>query len=43
MSENDELVCGEGIDHDVNEVYEDDEVIQWTCRRCGAEGWEDKA
>ena len=42
MSADDEPVCGEIFDHDEQVTFEDDEVTQWTCRRCGAEGWEDK-
>lgn len=38
-----EQECGNVYDHDTETVYEDDEIHQWMCRRCGAEGWEDKA
>lgn len=38
-----EGVCGETFDHDDHVVYEDDEVTQWLCYRCGAEGWYDTA
>ena len=34
-------VCGETYDHDEETTYEGDDVYQWTCRRCGAEGWEE--
>lgn len=36
-----EQECGYVYDHDAETTYEDADVIQWTCRRCGAEGWED--
>lgn len=43
MSEmEDEWVCGEAYDHDIYVVHDDHECIQWVCRNCGAEGWEDK-
>lgn len=29
--------CGYSYDHDIDEVIEG----HWTCRRCGAEGWDD--
>ena len=29
------------IGHDEETVYEDAELYQWNCKRCGAEGWED--
>lgn len=35
--------CGYTTDHETEMVYEDDEVEQYECRRCGAEWWfEDK-
>jgi hypothetical protein len=34
--------CGEDIDHDTDVVFEDDEIVQWVCRNCGGEGWDDK-
>jgi hypothetical protein len=37
-----EQECGVVIDHDVEELYEDDDVWQGVCRRCGAELFEDK-
>lgn len=37
----DEL-CGEAYDHEIDNYYEDDDVVQWTCASCGAEVWEDK-
>lgn len=40
--EPEEDVCGETYDHTTQEVYEDSEVVQWVCTRCGAEGFEDK-
>lgn len=39
----DESVCGETYDHDIEIMFEDDETLSWSCRRCGAEGWEDKS
>lgn len=36
-----EQECGFAYDHDEDVTYEDDELIQWVCRRCGAEGEED--
>lgn len=39
--ETDEDVCGETYDHDTETVYDGPDGYQWTCRRCGAEGWED--
>lgn len=36
-----EGVCGETFDHDTFTTFEDDEVYQWECSNCGAEGWED--
>lgn len=38
----DDLVCGESFDHDEVLDFEDDDLIQWHCRRCGAEGYIDK-
>ena len=43
MNDYDDDVCGESYDHEDEVVFEDDEVVQWICRNCGAEGWEDKA
>lgn len=42
MTEEDESICGESYDHDAETTYEDDEILQWICHNCGAEGWEDK-
>jgi hypothetical protein len=33
--------CGSSYDHDEVVTYEDATLIQWECRRCGAEGWTD--
>lgn len=33
-----EGVCGVDFDHDERVTYEDDELMQWECRTCGAEG-----
>lgn len=43
MSEIDpeDFVCGESFDHAERVTFEDEEVRQWMCDRCGAEGWED--
>lgn len=37
----DEVICGETIDHDEHLTYEDEDMTQWTCDRCGAEWQED--
>lgn len=34
--------CGESFDHDEEIVHDGPDTMQWRCRRCGAEGWEDK-
>lgn len=34
-------VCGETYDHDTYVTFEDEYGLQWMCRRCGAEGWEE--
>lgn len=34
--------CGYSYDHDEQIVYEDNEIIQWLCCECGAEGYSDK-
>lgn len=40
----DDFGCGESVqDHEQETVYEDDEIWQGTCTRCGAELWEDKS
>lgn len=41
IDDDDDDEC-ERLGHDDETVYEDEEVLQWTCRRCGAEGWDDK-
>ena len=40
MNVPDEAVCGETIDHDERLTYEDEDLLQWTCDRCGAE-WQE--
>lgn len=35
-------VCGETYDHDAVVTFEDDDIVQWMCRNCGAEGEENK-
>jgi rubrerythrin len=39
----DEMICGESYDHNLEVTFEDGEFISWTCQECGAELWEDKA
>lgn len=39
-TEND-WICGESYDHSITVVYEDEELVQWVCDNCGAEGWDD--
>lgn len=34
-------VCGETYDHTLEVTYEDDELLQWRCEECGAEGEEE--
>lgn len=34
-------VCGETYDHTIEVTYEDDELLQWRCEECGAEGEEE--
>lgn len=34
-------ICGESIDHDEEITHEGPDGVQWRCRRCDAEGWED--
>jgi hypothetical protein len=36
-------VCGLTFDHDEAVTYEDEEILQWECRRCGALGEVEKA
>ena len=38
----DESTCGETYDHEIEVIYEDEDVIQWVCQSCGAEAFEDK-
>lgn len=38
----DDIVCGETIDHDEVITYDGPDGIQWRCRRCDAEGFEEK-
>lgn len=33
----DDFVCGESRDHDLEVTYEDDELRQYLCTICGAE------
>lgn len=40
MSDDDKGVCGDTYDHDEEIEYDEPNGLQWTCRRCGAEGWE---
>lgn len=40
-ADDDNEVCGETYDHDLEYTYEDEDGYQWMCRRCGAEGWEE--
>lgn len=43
MDENEFLdACGESFDHVTDIVCEDDEILQWVCLNCGAEGYEEK-
>ena len=41
MSDEDEPVCGESYDHDEQITYDGPDGVQWVCRECGAEGFED--
>lgn len=34
--------CGYSFDHDEQITYDGPDGVGWTCRRCGAEGWEDR-
>ena len=34
--------CGYTYDHDYETVYEDPTYVQYECRECGAETWEDR-
>jgi hypothetical protein len=42
LDDREEDICGESSDHVEVTIYEDEELVQWMCRRCGAEGYEDK-
>lgn len=42
MPDDDEEVCGYTYDHDEEITYEGEDGVQWHCRRCDAEGWEDE-
>jgi hypothetical protein len=37
----DKDVCGETFDHDEVITYKSPDGVQWECRRCGAEGFEE--
>jgi len=41
--DNTEPICGETIEHDIDQEDYDDEgnCIYWHCRRCDAEGYEE--
>lgn len=34
-------VCGYTFDHDTVITYEGSDGVQWYCRNCGAEGWDE--
>lgn len=34
-------VCGYSWDHTEEITYQDDEITQWICSECGAEGWDE--
>lgn len=36
-----EETCGFSYDHVTEITYEGEDGLQWTCRVCGAEGWEE--
>lgn len=38
----DDEICGETFDHDEVITYDDPDRLQWECRRCGAEVFEEK-
>ena len=40
-TDTDEL-CGVTIDHDEEITYDEPDGVAWYCRRCGAEGWENR-
>jgi len=35
-------ICGEAFDHDEVITYDGPDGLQWECRRCGAEVFEEK-
>lgn len=42
MSDEDEFVCGESFDHDLDEGDTRDGLTTYNCRSCGAEIWEEE-
>lgn len=41
VDELDEEVCADGYpEHDPDVHYNEADGVAWTCRRCGAEGWD---
>lgn len=42
MSDEEELVCGEALDHDLDEGDSQDGITIYNCRNCGAEIWEEE-
>jgi hypothetical protein len=40
--DDDAEVCGETFDHDETITYDGPDGLQWQCRRCGAEGFEER-
>lgn len=41
MSDVREQECGAVYEHDTVETYNGPDGVQWMCRRCGAEGYEE--
>ena len=39
----DSVICGESIDHDEEITYDGPDGVQWRCRRCDAEGFEESS
>ncbi len=38
----DEEVCGETFEHNIEETGRDEDgMVYWRCRTCGAEGWDE--
>lgn len=37
-----EMVCGVSFDHDERVIYDGPDGLQWECRRCGAEGFQER-